>query len=105
MATQRPPTASEKAAIVNAARDYLIDPHSVRDAEISNALTLNDKGLVAMCVKANAKNPMGGYSGRKVVSVRLLNGKPVGTIENAPGCFMPVLKYERFTELENLKNI
>ena len=105
LATQRPPTAAEKAAIVNAARDYLVDPYSVRDAEISNVVTLNDKGLKAVCVKANAKNRMGGYVGRTTVSVRLLNGKPVSTWENAPACLNANMSYRRFPELENLKNL
>ncbi|MDX8521127.1 hypothetical protein [Mesorhizobium dulcispinae] len=105
VATQRPATTAEKSAIVSAARDYFVDPYSVRDAEISNVVRLNDQGLEAVCVKANAKNRMGGYTGRQATSVRLLNGKPVGTLENAPACYLPQMRFERFPELEALKNL
>jgi len=104
-ASQRPVTASEKAAIVSAARDHFIDPYSIRDAEISNVVRLNDQGLEAVCVKANARNRMGGYTGRSATSVRLLNGKPVNTLDNAPACVNPKLRYQRFPELESLKSI
>ncbi|WP_322883103.1 hypothetical protein U8C37_06680 [Sinorhizobium medicae] len=105
MASQRPPSAAEKAAIVSAARDYFVDPYSIRDAEISNVVRLNDQGLEAVCVKANAKNRMGGYTGRTATSVRLLKGKPMSTLENAPACAMPQMRYRPFPELENLKNV
>lgn len=104
-ASQRPVTAAEKAAIVNGARDYLVDPYSVRDAEISNVVMLGNTGLEAVCVKANAKNLMGGYTGRAATSVRLSKGKPVSALENASACSDPRLRYQRFPELENLKNI
>ncbi|MFK4256443.1 hypothetical protein [Agrobacterium tumefaciens] len=104
-ASQRPITAGEKAAIVSAARDYFVDPYSVRDAEISDVVKLNDQGLEAVCVKANSKNRMGGYVGRTATSVRLLNGKPVDTLENAPSCVAPQMRYRPFPELENLKNL
>ncbi len=105
MDSQRPVTASEKAAIVNKARDYFFDPYSIRDAEISNVVTLGDTGLEAVCVKANAKNRLGAYAGRSATSVRLKDGKPVSALENAPACASPDLRYQRFPELENLKNI
>lgn len=105
MASQRPPSAAEKAAIVKAARDYFIDPYSIRDSEISSVVRLNDQGLEAVCVKANAKNRLGGYTGRTATSVRLLKGRPVSTLENAPACAMPQMRYQPFPELENLRNI
>jgi hypothetical protein len=105
MASQRSPTAAEKAAIVNASRDYFFDPYSIRDAEISDVVRLNDQGLEAVCVKANAKNRMGAYTGRTATSVRLIKGKPTSTLENAPACSMPQMRYRPFPELENLKSI
>lgn len=98
--TQVPPSARTKAAIVNAARDYWVDPYSIRDAQISSVLTLDaKKGLQAVCVKANAKNRMGAYAGRKPVSIRLLKGTPVSTNEGARGCSLPKLRYYAFPEL------
>lgn len=105
-ASQRPPSPSVKASIVNAARDYLVDPYSVRDAEISSIVDATPDGKIqAVCVKANSKNRMGGYTGRTAVSVRLVNNKPVGTLENAMGCHLPNMKYFPFPELEALKNV
>ncbi|MBB4067156.1 hypothetical protein [Gellertiella hungarica] len=104
-ASARPATASEKALIVSAARDYLIDPYSVRDAEISDVRTLLDTGYLAVCVKANSKNRMGGYTGRTATSVRFKDGKIVGALQDAPGCYMPEVKYYSFPELEALRNL
>lgn len=104
LASQRPPTASEKAAIVNAARDVLFDPYSVRDAEISNVVSLGN-GAEAVCVKLNSKNRVGGYTGRTANFVRLYNGRPVSLQEKAPFCLEPSLDYRKFSELEAMKNL
>jgi len=90
---------------VKDARDFLIDPYSVRDAEISSVMDTPDGKLQFVCVKANAKNAMGGYTGRKAVSVRLVGSRPVSTNPNATVCAMPLLRWYPFPELENLKSI
>ena len=105
LASQRPVTTSEKTAIVNAARDVLYDAYSVRDAEISNAVPIGNGDLVAVCVKANSKNQMGGYVGRKTLSIRIVKGKAVSTLENALICVSPKMQYRHFPELENLRNL
>jgi hypothetical protein len=106
MASQRPPSAAIKAAIVRDARDYLVDPYSVRDAEISNVMDATPDGkLQFVCVKANAKNRMGGYTGRTTISVRLVGSNPVSTNPNATACGMPLLRWHPFKELENLREI
>ncbi len=89
--------------IVKAAIDYLYDPYSVRDAEISSVVTLNKKsGLQAVCVKGNAKNRFGAYVGRQAVAVHIQNGTLAGTFPEAPGCYRKGLKYYPFPELEAL---
>ncbi|TPW26399.1 hypothetical protein [Pararhizobium mangrovi] len=105
METQRPPSAQQKSVIVNAARNYAYDPYSIRDAEISDVMTLNNKGLKAVCIKANAKNQLGGYTGRTATSVQLLDGQAVSPTPNDPACSYPQLRYHPFPELENLKNL
>ena len=105
LATQRPPSAPVRQAIVKAARDYLIDPYSVRDAEISALMDAPGGKLQFVCVKANAKNRMGAYTGRSTLSVRLVGVTPVSTNENAAACMAPLLKWYPFPELENLKTI
>lgn len=105
MASQRPPSAAIKAGIVHDARDYLLDPYSVRDAEISSVMDGTADGKIQfVCVKANARNAMGGYTGRQTISVRLVGARPVSTNPNALACGMPLLRWYPFKELENLKN-
>ena len=104
MASQRPPSASIKAAIVKDARDYLIDPYSVRDAEISSVMDAPGGKMQFVCVKANARNAMGGYTGRQTISVRMVGSRPVSTNPNAYACGMPLLRWYPFKELEGLKD-
>ncbi|MBD9555658.1 hypothetical protein ACI2KT_01300 [Ensifer adhaerens] len=105
-ASQRAPSAGLKSAIVGAARDYLVDPYSIRDAEISSVVDASpDKKVQAVCVKFNSKNRMGGYAGRSAWSIRVVNDKPVGIRQDAPGCYLAGMKYHPFSELENLKNL
>ncbi|WP_321345520.1 hypothetical protein [Breoghania sp.] len=101
----KPAPASVKAAIVDAARDYLYDPYSVRDAEISYMQLIRQNGLHWLCVKANAKNQLGGYGGRQTVEVVLRNGKIVGKQANSPACRNPSLRWQSFHQLEALRRL
>lgn len=101
-----PPTPAMKAAIVDKARDTLYDPYSVRDAEISSVM--NTGGLAktdVVCVRANAKNRMGGYTGRSMFGVFFKDGVMIGGSENVMMCFADNLRWTKFVELENLKNL
>lgn len=101
----RPAPASVKAAIVNDTRSFLVDPYSIRDAEISYMQLNARSGLNWVCVKANAKNRMGGYTGRQAIEVVVRNGKLVGNMPNSPACNLPTLRWQRFPELEALRNL
>ncbi|MBB4170434.1 hypothetical protein [Rhizobium sp. BK538] len=104
--TQRPPSKALKTAIVNAARDFLLDPYSIRDAEISNVVLFNPQARIdAVCIKANAKNGYGGYTGRQATSVSLRDGKILGATANDVRCLDPRLGYHPFKELESLKSL
>ena len=105
MASQEPPSPAIRKAIVNAARDYLADPYSIRDVEISSVMVAGDTGLHVVCVKFNAKNQVGGYVGRTATAVRLQGLQPVDTTENAPGCSEPRLKYYSFPESDVLRKL
>lgn len=105
MVEAKPAPASVKSAIVSDARDYLVDPYSVRDAEISYMQFNKHSGLHWICVKANSKNRMGGYTGRQAVEVLVRNGQLAGNLPNSPACSNPSLKWQAFPELESLKNI
>jgi hypothetical protein len=105
MIEANPAPASVKTAIVKDARDYLVDPYSVRDAEISYMQFNKHSGLHWVCVKANAKNRMGGYAGRQAVEVWVRNGQLAGNLPNSPACNSPNMKWQAFPELEALRNV
>ncbi|TPK53801.1 MULTISPECIES: hypothetical protein [unclassified Mesorhizobium] len=99
------PSATLKAAIVHDARDFLADPYSIRDAEISDVQRNPKTGIEWVCVKANAKNAMGGYTGRQTIEVDARGSMLVGNLPNSSACSNPSLKWQRFMELEALKNL
>ena len=104
--SQKPPSKALKATIVEAARNVVFDPYSIRDAEISNVVLFNPQaGIEAVCVKANAKNQLGGYTGRQATSISLRNGVILQAIQGDARCLDPRLGYHPFKELENLKNL
>lgn len=106
MASQREPSAAIRQAIVKGARVYLIDPYSVRDAEISSVTDATQSGNIQLvCVRANTKDATGGYTGRSTISVRLIGSRPISARPNASACGMPLLRWYPFPELENLENV
>lgn len=104
IASSVPPTSALRIQIVDAARDYLADPYSVRDAEISNVATFRD-GTQGVCVKANARNALGGYTGRQTVAILYNNGVFLNSFPNHPLCQRPDVRWHDFPELEALRNI
>lgn len=97
-----PASPSIKAQIVRDARDLLVDPYSIRDAAISDVATFTN-GTQGVCVKANTKNKMGGYSGRQTMAITIRNGQLSGNTMNSPLCTRPDVIYRPFPELEALK--
>jgi hypothetical protein len=104
IAASVPPSASLKAKIVRDARTFLADPYSVRDAGISNVATFND-GSQGVCVRANVKNKMGGYTGRQNLAIIIRNDVLVGNIPKHRLCARPDVPWNDFPELEALKNL
>jgi hypothetical protein len=94
-----------KAAIVRDARDFLVDPYSIRDAEISYMQLNARSGLHWLCVKANARNRMGGYTGRQTIEVLVRSDQLAGNVPNSPACGRADLRWEAFPELEALRNL
>lgn len=101
--TNNSPTATHKMLLVAAAKEKLYDPYSVRDAELSNQLRF-PSGVVAYCGRYNAKNAMGGYTGREYVMVTFQNGILAGYFPEHAWCNanQALLRWHRFAELENL---
>ena len=91
-----------RASAVDYVRKTFFDPYSIRDAEISNVVTLLETGVQAVCIRMNAKNRMGAYTGLKATSLRLKNGSVISGVTDAPGCYAAELRYSKFNELENL---
>ncbi|MBX4992886.1 hypothetical protein ABID08_002057 [Rhizobium binae] len=100
--SQMPPTAAERAAAITYIKSTFYDPYSIRDASISNAVTLLDTGYRSICVRFNAKNRMGGYVGMTSTSLRFRGASVVSSLQDAPGCNTDRLQYSAFPELENL---
>jgi hypothetical protein len=102
VADVRPPDA--KAAILVARNQLWKDPDSIKGASIT-APRRHDPGLIAamwhVCVRLNAKNSFGGYTGERESLIGLYDdGTPPAILNgNAPQayCDMP---HEPFPELE-----
>ena len=103
-ATATPPTPQLRAMIVDQARDYLIDPYSVRDAEISGVNDLGD-GVTSVCVRFNAKNRMGGYTGRQATAVRLVNGRIVNAYPDQAACYNGNIQWYPLPEARKLRDL
>ena len=97
----KPPSRELREAIVDKARDVLFDPYSVRDAEISYLVDLPGPSD-AVCVKLNAKNRLGGYTGRQVNAVYVQNGVLLAAGSNPRLCNNSMLNWVRFPEIEAL---
>jgi hypothetical protein len=100
--SQAPPTSDERAAAIRYIKDTFYDPYSIRDASISNVVTLEDTGIRAACVRFNAKNRMGGYVGKTATSLRFRGSMVISALQDAPSCMDQRLRYQNFPELENL---
>src|SRR6218665_3158245 len=74
VANQRPATKAEIAGVLQAMRDYLYDPYSVRDVTISTVMTKYRRDgsyFHLICVDGNAKNAYGAYTGKQTTMVLL----------------------------------
>jgi len=113
---QRPVTDLERMAILEHIRNSFFDPYSIRDAEISNAVPTVELATSAtklrVCVKANAKNRMGGYAGRKTTMFFLDTSGRVADVASegddtnwrflALTCESSQLHYSLFSEAEHI---
>lgn len=100
--SQVAPTGAIKTAVVKHVRETFYDPYSLRDAQISNVLSLPGTDLKAVCIRANGKNRFGAYVGLSYTSVRIRGGVAVSSLQDAPACADSRLKFYPFPELENI---
>jgi hypothetical protein len=113
-ALQVAPSALQRKLILDHVRDNYFDPYSIRDAEISNSVSFSEVTMnpdsepktPLVCVKANAKNRMGGYTGRKN---ELYQFNPSGSLktvsDDLAGRCDSRMQFLPFPELEQMKSI
>jgi hypothetical protein len=81
-----PVSANMRSAIVEAVRNTWRDPYSIRDAEISQAI--QPQGYTgarrAVCIRVNARNGFGGYTGRQISCFAFDGTNIVGTTSGLP---------------------
>lgn len=94
-------------------RVSLIDPYSVRDAQIAPpkpgqihiAGTLRHESGWAVCFRANAKNRMGGYTGNKPMVILIRNNQVLGSNQDSDHYDVRTIcadvRYEAFPEIED----
>lgn len=72
----QPLPADYRARVAAKVRETFFDPYSIRDASISDPIAGQAilGPVQTVCVRANAKNRMGGYTGLKETAFTFLNG-------------------------------
>ncbi|MGK9054190.1 hypothetical protein [Neorhizobium petrolearium] len=102
----RPPSPAIKAALLEAGREALKDPYSIRDAQLTFVVKpFADPTIEVVCVRFNSKNSFGGYAGRSAYAVRLKNNQIIAWREEDPVCYHPRVKWYPFPEISRLKNL
>lgn len=92
-----------KQAVRAHVRSSFFDPYSVRDAQISQptwrgALQLGSGEGWTVCLRANAKNRMGGYTGLRDTALTIRGGKVVASLDDAQ-YFCREATYQPFPDL------
>ena len=100
--TRLPVTAQMKQSILIRMKDELKDPYSVRDAEISDGIP-GYNGAVMVCVRLNAKNSFGAYTGRRGYLFELKNERVTYSEEGHMYCSFTQVSYGPFPEINALK--
>lgn len=107
VAPKTPPPANYKQKIIDHVRQSFFDPYSIRDAAISKPFAVNRIGhgeIWFVCVKTNAKNRMGAYTGISPTAYWFQNGGMKLASPGAPeydefNCAHA--QYAPFPEIEN----
>lgn len=90
------------------------DPYTIRDAEIAapkpgSGPSLNADGFTTpwvVCIRANAKNSMGAYTGRKFTAIAMSSDKVVNAWDgpDAAGYLCADAAYQPFPEIEEKRS-
>lgn len=107
--TAGPAPTQPQTKVAASARLYFVDPNSLQDVELSELFTVNSYGNPArglrvaphwvMCMKANARNRMGGYVGLKYYAFVFEGGAivDVSDVGAAYGCLDSSRRYSSFS--------
>jgi hypothetical protein len=108
-----PPPANYRQVAAAYVKTSFKDPYTIRDAEIAapkpgRGPSLNADGFKTpwvICVRANAKNAMGAYTGRKVTALAVSGDLVVNSWDedHYSGMVCEGTAYEPFTEIEEKK--
>lgn len=107
VAASEPPPASYREQVIARVKKSFFDPYSVRDASISQPFVQNAAfdGVTPIphsgwmvCIRANAKNRMGAYTGLTETGYMFKGGQIVSA--DFKGHFCADAKYEPFPEIE-----
>lgn len=97
-----PPIAPDARAIIAAAKGQLYkDPDSIKGASITRPF--RSTGVLPMwhvCVRANAKNSFGGYTGEKDMLIGIYDDPRPPTVVMSDGAGYCDLPHEPFPEIE-----
>lgn len=106
-----PAPANYRQIVADYVKTSFKDPYSIRDAEIAAPVpgrgpSMNADGFKTpwvVCMRANAKNAMGAYTGRKVTAVAVSDGRVTNAWDEAQASRVAcegVAAYEPFPEIE-----
>lgn len=96
-----PPPANYREIAVAHLKQTLFDPYTVRDASIA-APKNGGSGLYpgwAVCVRLNAKNRFGAYTGQSTMALIMRGGKVVQSADENGWMFCQGVTYEPFPEI------
>lgn len=106
-----PPPASYRQIAAEYVKANFKDPYSIRDAEIafkqgSGPTLVAGKMPWVVCVKANAKNAVGAYTGRKVTALGISSDRVTNAWDEAQYSLMTCqgAVYEPFAEIDEKRS-
>lgn len=93
--------------VVDGIRQNYFDPYSVRDAEIAvprqgPSWDIGGKDGWVVCVRANAKNRLGGYVGKSDSAFMIVGGKVVSYLDGPAPYYCGDVTYSPFPEAVGL---
>lgn len=102
--------ANYRAIVVEGIKEYFFDPYSVRDAEISEPrvappFDLGGREGWAVCLRANAKNRMGAYVGRRESVMMIAGDRVIAYTEGPAPYYCNDASFSPFPELEALHKL